>query len=116
MEERPLANQMGTDPLVVSAEELRVNLAEYLSRVRYADTVVVVEKYNQETAFILSPRMLRRLISSGQATPSERANALKELDAIVSKVPDVDPKIYNKAINKAVAEVRVVKRRKSRLA
>ena len=102
--------------MIVSAEELRVNLADYLSRVRYADTVVVVEKYNQETAFIISPRMLRRLINGGQATPADRANALKELDAIVSRIPDIDPKIYTKAINKAVSEVRVGKRRKAKQA
>ena len=116
MDDRQVASQIGSVPVVVSAEELRVNLADYLARVRYADTVVVVEKYNQETAFIISPRMLRRLISSSQATSADRANALKELDAIVSRVPDVDPKTYNKAISKAVTEVRTEKRRKSKSA
>ena len=93
-----------------------MNLADYLARVRYADAVVVVEKYNQEAAFIISPRMLRRLIGSEQATSADRAAALKELDAILSKVPDVDPKVYRKAVDKAVKEVRSEKRRPSKRA
>jgi prevent-host-death family protein len=110
------ASDITPNPLVVSTEELRVNLADYLAQVRYTDAVVVVEKYNRETAFILSPRMLRRLIDSTQATKADREVALKEMDAILSKVPDIDPKVYNKAINKAVKEVRAQKRRQAKRA
>jgi prevent-host-death family protein len=108
------ATEISNNPVVVSTEELRVNLADYLARVRYTDAVVVVEKYNQETAFIISPRMLRRLIDSAQASKADRAAALKEMDAILSKVPDVDPKVYRKAVNKAVNEVRAQKRKTSK--
>ncbi len=111
MNETIKASDITPNPLVVSSEELRVNLAEYLAQVRYTDAVVVVQKYNREAAFILSPRMLRRLIDSTQATKADREAALKELDAILSKVPDVDPKVYTKAINRAVREARTEKRR-----
>ena len=113
MNETIKASDITPNPLVVSSEELRVNLAEYLAQVRYTDAVVVVQKYNREAAFILSPRMLRQLIDSTQATKADREAALKELNAILSKVPDVDPKVYTKAINKAVREVRAEKRRQS---
>src|SRR5450759_1991402 len=116
MSETIKASDLTPNPLVVSTEELRVNLADYLAQVRYTDAVVVVQKYNREAAFILSPRMLRRLIDSTQATKADREAALKQLDAILSKVPNVDPKVYNKAIHKAVREVRAGKRRSSKQA
>lgn len=78
------------DPVTISAEELRVNLATYLGRVMYADEMIVVKKYNRDAAVILSPRMLRRLLDSAQATHKERATALKRLDALVSKIPATD--------------------------
>lgn len=78
------------DPITVSAEELRVNLASYLGRVMYADEMIVVKKYNRDAAVILSPRMLRRLLDSAQATRKERETALKRLDALVGKIPAID--------------------------
>jgi len=88
-------------------------LAFYLAQVRFADAVIVVEKYRQEAAFIISPRMLRRLIDSQQATKADRAAALREMDAILSKVPDVDPKVYRKEVSQAVREARAGRRRRS---
>jgi hypothetical protein len=38
----------------------------------------------------LSPRMLKRLIDFRQATQADRATALKQLDALVSRIPDND--------------------------
>ena len=78
------------NPVTISAEELRVNLASYLGRVMYADEMIVVKKYNRDAAVILSPRMLRWLLDSAQATRKGRATALKQLDALVGKIPAID--------------------------
>lgn len=98
------------DPLEVSTEELRVNLADYLSQVRYADRVVVVKKYNRDAAIILSPRMLERLVKSGRATTSERQQALKELAALVKRItPADDDAQLQQDIDQAIKEVRSAK-------
>ena len=77
-------------PVTISAEELRINLADYLGRVMYADEMIVVQKYNRDAAVIISPRMLKRLIDANQATTADRDTALKRLDALVSQIPDND--------------------------
>jgi PHD/YefM family antitoxin component YafN of YafNO toxin-antitoxin module len=101
-----------SDALEVSTEELRVNLANYLSQVRYADRVVVVKKYNQEAAIILSPRMLQRIIESGTATREERRQAIRQLKASLAKIPASDPATLHEDISQAIAEVRTAKRKR----
>jgi len=100
-------------PLEVSAEELRLSLGDVLNQVRYTDRVVVVKKYNTETAIIISPRMLQRIIESGTATLESREASLKRLDELLSRVPkDIDPDELQQVIDAEVKVVRAEKRRK----
>jgi prevent-host-death family protein len=105
-------NLKNTSTLEVSAEELRVNLANYLGQVTYADKVVVVKRYNRDAAVILSPRMLKRIVESGSATPEDRKTALQQLDALVNQIPDIDPDQFEPVVQKAVQEVRARKRKR----
>ena len=78
------------DPVTISAEELRVNLADYLGRVMYADEMIVVQRYNRDAAVIVSPRMLKRLMDAGQATSADRDAALKRLETLTRQIPEND--------------------------
>jgi PHD/YefM family antitoxin component YafN of YafNO toxin-antitoxin module len=101
-----------SNPLEVSTEELRVNLADYLSQVRYADRVVVVKKYNRDAAIILSPRMLERIVKSVRASEDERRQALQELESLVNRIPPAkDDEQLQQDIDQAVREVRAAKRK-----
>ena len=99
------------DPVTISAEELRVNLSEYLGRVMYADEMIVVQKYNRDAAVLVSPRMLKRLIDANQATSEDRTAALKRLEVLARQIPDND---FNEAgISQLVdREVKAVRARK----
>jgi prevent-host-death family protein len=85
-----MAESIKKGPVTISAEELRINLADYLGRVMYGDEMIVVQKYNRDAAVIVSPRMLKRLVDANQATTEDRASALKRLEALVSQIPDND--------------------------
>lgn len=100
------------ETVTVSAEELRINLANYLGRVMYADDMIVVKKYNRDAAVILSPRMLRRLLDSAHATQKERAAALKRLDALIGKIPSADlaDDLLSGLIDNEIKAVRTKKR------
>jgi PHD/YefM family antitoxin component YafN of YafNO toxin-antitoxin module len=100
------------EALEVSTEELRLNLANYLSQVRYADQVVVVKKYNQDAAIILSPRMLKRILDATTTTREERKQAIRELKLSLEKIPVNDPATTREDIHRAIAEVRAAKRKK----
>jgi len=78
------------DPVTISAEELRVNLSNYLGRVMYADEMIVVQKYNRDAVVIVSPRMLKRLIDANQATSEDRDAALRRLDTLTREIPRND--------------------------
>jgi prevent-host-death family protein len=99
-------------PIEVSAEDLRINLAEYLGQVRFADKVVIVKKHNHETAIIISPRMLQRLVDSGRTTREDRLDAFKKLEAAFANIPGGEPTTLEKDIAQAVKQVRAEKRKK----
>ena len=107
------AKDISNAAVTVSAEELRINLADYLARVRYADTLVVVERYNQECAYIISPKMLRRLIDSSKANKADRESAIQRFMAVLDKVPDnglSEDEVADIAQN-AIDEVRASKKK-----
>ena len=102
------------DRVEVSTEELRVNLADLLNQVRYANRLVVVKKYNTDAAIIISPRMFQRILDSSAAKVEDRQQAIHELRTILNAVPANDPDTLNADINKAIAEVRTEKRKKKK--
>ena len=102
------------DRVEVSTEELRVNLADLLNQVRYANRLVVVKKYNTDAAIIISPRMFQRILDSSTANVEDRQQAIHELRAILNAVPANDPDTLNADINAAIAEVRTEKRKKKK--
>lgn len=107
------AKDISNAPIVVSAEELRVNLADYLARVRYTDALVVVERYNQETAYIISPKMLRRLIDSSKANKADREAAMQSFMVALDQVPDnnLSEDEVSDIVQNAVDEVKAAKRK-----
>ena len=104
----------GSDPIEVSTEDLRLNLSNYLGQVRFADRVVVVKKHNHETAIIISPRMLQRLLDSSKATRADRQAAFKKLEAMFADISAGDPETLDQDINQAIAEHRAEKRKKNK--
>jgi len=103
-----------SDRVEVSAEELRLNLADLLNQVRYANRLVVVKKYNTDAAIIISPRMFQRILDSSSANVEERQQAIRELRAILDNVPANDPDTLDADINAAIAEARTEKRKKKK--
>lgn len=91
----------------VSVDEFRSNLAEFLGRVMYGKDKIIIKKYNRDAAVLLSVKDYEEIIDpTKRLSKSQWKKAVQNLDAIREKIPDIDPKILEKAINQAIKEVR----------
>ena len=91
----------------IAADELRVNLSHYLSRVTYAGEVLAITKYGRNAAYLISPEIMQLLLDPAKRlTKKERQAAFQRMDKILAKVPATDPKNTDALIQEAVAAVR----------
>jgi len=95
----------------VSIDELRSNLADIVNRVTYAKEKIVVNKYNNDVAIIISLDEYEKLIDPTKRLSDEQwGKKFEKLDNIRAKIPQVDPKELDLAIDETVAEIRVEKK------
>lgn len=98
---------------IVSVDDLRQNLAQILGRVMYADDRVLIKKYNRDAAVIISAEEYEKLLDPTKRLSKKQWNdTFKEIDKIVSKIPKKNLAALEKAIPRAIEEVRAEKRPK----
>lgn len=98
---------------VVSVDEFRTNLANFIGRVMYGNDRVVIKKYNKEAAVLLSASEYERLLDpTKRLSKDEWDKTVLELENLTKSVPSVKPEILEREISKAIKEVRAEKRRK----
>ena len=91
----------------ISLEDLRGNLSDVINRVSYRDDLIVIKKYNKDTAIIMSPKEYERLLDpTKRLSGKERAGAFQKLNAIKTQMPDVEPEQIKKDVNEAIKQVR----------
>ena len=97
---------------VVSIDEFRTNLAELIGKVMYAKDQVIIKKYNREAAILLSLEEYERLIDPTKRLSQARwKEKFKTIDRIRESMPEIDQKLIEKEVAKAVKEVRAQKAR-----
>lgn len=97
---------------VVSIDEFRTNLAELIGKVMYAKDQVIIRKYNRDAAILLSLEEYERLIDPTKRLSKARwKEKFKTIDRIRESMPEVDQKLIEKEVAKAVKEVRAQKAR-----
>ena len=72
---------------------------------------MVVKKHNHETAVIISPRLLRRLVDSRRTSRADRQEAYEKLQQAFESISAGDPETLSQEIATAVADSRVAKRK-----
>ncbi len=96
---------------LVSIDELRTNLADVINRVTYANDKIVVKKYNQEAAIIISLDEYEKLMDpTKRLSEKQWAQSFKKLDQFRTKIPKINPVEMDKIIDEAVTEVRAEKK------
>lgn len=91
----------------VSIEELRVNLADFVGRVMYANDRLIIKKYNRDAAVLLSVDDYEKLLDpTKRLSKSQWNEAVAKLDVIRADIPEADPGDIQKKVQQAVQEVR----------
>ena len=94
----------------VSIDEFRTNLADLIGRVMYGKDRIVIKKYNREAAILLSLEEYERLIDPTKRLSKARwKEKFKTIDRIRESMPEIDQKLIEKEVAKAVKEVRAQK-------
>lgn|SRR3989338_1139593 len=97
----------------VSIDELRSNLADIIGRVMYGESQIVVKKYNREAAVIISKEEYERLKDPTKRLSKEQWNEkFRTIGKIKTKIPDINPREFDRVINEAIRDVRLAKQAK----
>lgn len=96
----------------VSIEQFRVNLANLVGRVMYAKERVIIKKYNRDAAILLSLEDYEKLVDpTKRLSPSRWKEKYMTIDKIRESMPEIDPRLIEKEVAKAIKEVRAQKTR-----
>lgn len=100
------------DTNLVSIDELRTNLSEFIGRVMYGGNRVIIKKYNRKAAILLSVEEYEKLLDpTKRFTKEEWEKKFSNFDRIRERIPKQDQKALEKEIKEAVREVRASKKR-----
>lgn len=95
----------------VSIEEFRNNLAELIGRVMYGKDQVVIKKYNRDAAVLMSVDEYENLVDPAKRfSKKEWGEKFVLTDKIKDRIKEVDQKLLETEISKAVREVRAAKK------
>lgn len=94
----------------VSIDEFRTNLAQLIGKVMYAKDQVIIKKYNRDAAILLSLEEYEKLIDPTKRLSQARwKGKFEAIDRIRESMPEVEPKLIEKEVAKAIKEVRAQK-------
>jgi len=97
---------------VVSIDQFRTNLAELIGKVMYAKDQIIIKKYNREAAILLSLEEYERLVDPTKRLSQARwKDKFKTIDRIRESMPEINQKVIEREVAKAVKEVRAQKAR-----
>ena len=95
----------------VSIEEFRSRLADMIGRVMYGREAVVITKYKQRAAVLISIAEYERLLDpTKRLTKLQWQTQVRKLQTARRSVQETDPEELDALIEKAVTEVRKSKR------
>ena len=97
----------------VTIAELRLNLADIVGSIMFRGDTVVVTKNGKKAAVMVSPEEYERLLDpTKRLTSPERRRIVEQLEALRADIPEIEPKVIGKTVNKAVRAVRDERRKK----
>lgn len=95
----------------VSIDDFRTNLATLMGQVMYGQNRVFVKKYNQPAAVLISVDDYEKLLDpTKRLTQEEWDEQFDVFDRVQKKVPKTNWTKLEKAISKAVIDVRAKKK------
>lgn len=96
---------------IVSVDEFRTNLAELIGRVMYGKDQIIIKKYNRDAAVLINVEDYEKLLDPTKRLSSARwKDKFKIIDKIRASMPEIDPNVLEKEIDRTVKEVRAEKR------
>ncbi len=92
---------------IVSIEEFRLNLADFVGRVMYGKNRVIIKKYNRDAAVLLSVEEYEKLLDpTKRLNKSQWNEAVQKLESLRADMPQTAPDKIQNEINHAIQDVR----------